>query len=368
MIHDQAAMDKKPAELQPCQLAAIRHVFEYSKQSALATATGTKEKLSEDPYYQREHDRIAGIIRGNFPIDVHFHPDRIAKNSNTVIDGLLSTMTYQNQYVSGISNGLLDTSAGSSRERWESRLFGCAYDTQPDSLRPKYGAVNLFNSFDGACPRFGSCYLRLNSHVHQRCTLSYGDSNSEPEYIGTSNSLNLILTALHKDYFTDDKISGIGISLKSVSRKLQKLQNRKHERIISRILDDILEAHLHGELRIDRDVEFISADSSFAETEIGNNIIKLAANANIILIWRPELRLQICAVPPSFRGKNLLTFMKQSWQDGHVSAYRLGQLAKEVANNPDNWTEWGRQHDVSQLIKQTWHAIAAYGEPVFIDQ
>lgn len=171
-------MNEEFVELEACQLAAIRCVFEYSKKSNLDTAIRADEIFHCKRYFEHEHNRIAELIRGKFPIDVHFHPDRIAIDGSSVIEGLLSTMTYENQYVSGISNGLLGTTVSGSRKRWESQLFGYAYDGQPASLRPKYGAINLFNSLDGACPRFGSCYLRLCSQVHRRCTLSYGDSHT----------------------------------------------------------------------------------------------------------------------------------------------------------------------------------------------
>lgn len=361
-------MDEKSIELQACQIAAIRYVYDVSNDAVLAVRAGANENSLGDNYFEREYNRIAQLIDGNFPIDVQFHPDRLAKNGSTVIDELLATMTYENQYVSGISNGLLDTSAGSSRRRWETRLFGSAYDNQPDSLRPKYGAINLFNSSEGACPRFGSCFLRLNSHIHSRCTLSYGDSHIEPKNIGTSNSLNLILNALYEDYLSHDGAEGKGISLRSVSRRLEKSRKDKEGKNIGRILDDIIEIHVHGNIRIDRDVDFISVDSSFKNTEIGKIFIELKARAKVNIIWRPGFRLRINQVPPNFRGENLIKFMKHCWQDGHVDAYRLGRKANEIICDPHKWTEWGGLYDVLQLVKQTWHSIVVFGEPVEIDK
>ncbi|HWH95822.1 MAG TPA: DUF3626 domain-containing protein, partial [Baekduia sp.] len=50
---------------------------------------------------------------------------------------------------------------GGDRWRWESRMFGGAYDEAPPSARPRYGALNHRRRARGAAPRFGSAHLRL---------------------------------------------------------------------------------------------------------------------------------------------------------------------------------------------------------------
>ncbi len=202
------------------------------------------------------------------------------------------------------------------------------------------------------------------THVHRRCTLSYGDSHLEPENTGTPDSLDLILSALHADYSGDGEIDRKGTSLRSLSSRLVKPQVCEHESRLCRNLDDIIEVQVHGDLVINRDVAFISADSSLKGTEAGRKIDQLAANARIRVTWRPALRLTIQTVPSDFRGENVLGFMAYCWQDGYVDACRLGDVANAVTSDPDSWSEFGRQRDVLQLIKQTWHCIATYGVPV----
>lgn len=108
-----------------------------------------------------EYERLADRIAGGFPADVHFHPDRVVANGLTVVEALAASRVYENQFATGVSNGALSAHLGGRRRLWESRMFGAAYDGHPEADRPKYGALNLFDTQDGACPRFGSCYLRL---------------------------------------------------------------------------------------------------------------------------------------------------------------------------------------------------------------
>ena len=366
---DHGAMEPESVALDECQLAAISHVNEYVKTCEIEAESGAKDQLSSSEYLRQEHDRIADLICSNFPIDVHFHPDRIAVDGTSVIAGLLRSMKYDNQYVSGVSNGLLDNSitgarGNSRRKQWEARLFGCAYDGHADSLRPKYGAINLFKSLDGACPRFGSCYLRLKPEVRDRCTLTYGDSHTEPEYIGTPKLPKLILQALCMDYSDSGKAGNTGASLRTVSQRLEISRNETQGEIPTRILDDYVEVQVHGDLRIDRDVDYLSVDSSFTDTQTGDEIIELAANASIGIHWRPRLRLQVSRVPADFRGELLVNFMKHAWPDGYVDAHQLGRFAQETELDPQAWNAWGELHEIRQLVKKTWHSIVAYGEPL----
>ena len=75
-------------------------------------------------------------------VTVNFHPDRDA-GGGTVLAALAADGVYHSQFVTGTSNGGLTAHPGGDRWRWESRIFGGAYDDAPAALRPVYGALHL---------------------------------------------------------------------------------------------------------------------------------------------------------------------------------------------------------------------------------
>jgi hypothetical protein len=120
-------------------------------------------------------------------VTLNFHPDR-----GGLLDALAEDGLYLSQFVTGTSNGGLTAHPGGDRWRWESRIFGGAYDAAPDSERPVYGALNFRRSAVGAAPRFGSAHLRLTGDVLRRTTFCYPDSTFEPTDFGVAAKMSLI--------------------------------------------------------------------------------------------------------------------------------------------------------------------------------
>merc|ERR1719408_293499 len=110
-------------------------------------------------------------IRELSPILIHIDLDKVG-------DFLKTDTHYRNQFETNTSGGLLKTSA---REKWESDLFGGAYDKATGFERPKYGAQNVINDYKGVtgCIQYGDSYLVLKD-VRLRCTLSPQDSGGIP--------------------------------------------------------------------------------------------------------------------------------------------------------------------------------------------
>jgi len=48
---------------------------------------------------------------------------------------------------------------------------------------------------DGACPRFGSCHLRLRADVLERSTFCFGDSHLGAKHLGTIDAFEAVLAA-----------------------------------------------------------------------------------------------------------------------------------------------------------------------------
>ena len=351
-----------PARLLPHQRRAVGFVRAAASAAAFGrTGNGHPAERPCEP--DREaYARLARRIADGSPVDVHFHPDRIAANGLGVVEALATSPLYENQFVTGISNGGLDGAMSGRRRRWESRMFGAAYDGHPDRDRPKYGGLNLFDTGDGACPRFGSCYLRLRPETRARCTLSYGDSHVEPAARGTPDAPAPLLAALARD-FAD--AAGRSAPDASVVRHLRRLHGGSDEPVavpLGRILDGYVEVQLHGELSLRADVLHICADSAFRGSATGAALGDLADACGIGLVWRPALRLPPGPLPVAFRGETLTAFVESIRVAGRIDAARLGDVARSVVSEPAAWSSWGAPSDVLQLLKQSWHAIVAFGE------
>ena len=150
----------------------------YVSEVASHTLRQSREQISEilrlSDCEPTTSDAVKTSIIRSAPIDLNFHPDRIDNSGLSVAEGLLKHGVYKNQFETQISNGGLTAYEGGDRDQWEERLFGGAYQgkgVKPEH-RPKYGGLNLLGFWDGACARFGSCYLRLKPHVARRCTFS----------------------------------------------------------------------------------------------------------------------------------------------------------------------------------------------------
>jgi hypothetical protein len=76
-----------------------------------------------------------GADAGSFPITLNFHPDIPVEGGN-VIEGLARQGTYRPQFETVTSSGGLTAHRGGDRWKWESRIFGGAYDEGDPSFRP----------------------------------------------------------------------------------------------------------------------------------------------------------------------------------------------------------------------------------------
>jgi hypothetical protein len=142
---------------------------------------------------------------------------------------------YRSQFVTGTSNGGLTAYPGGDRWRWESRIFAGAYDDAAPDQRPVYGALNYRRDPMGGAPRFGSSYFRLTPEALTRATFCYPDSSAEPSAFGIAGRCSLLELAEVAD--TD-------------------------------LLDNHIEAQIHGPVGFDRDVEALVLDPSYRGTPV----------------------------------------------------------------------------------------------------
>ena len=252
-------------------------------------------------------------INKSLRITVNFHPDRYFERIH-ILESISRAGVYKSQFETGSSNGGLTAYVGGDRWNWESRIFGASYDQASPNERPKYGALNYKNYDFGASPRFGSAYFKLKAEVMDRCTFCYPDSVYEPTAFGTALRSNLVELAL-KDEQED-------------------------------LLDDYVEAQIHGELCVARDVEAFVLDPSYKNTEVEDFAKKL----NCPIEWHSGFILTIDEMEkyPEYRGIEYITLGREIAVDSTLTPYIIGQAAASD------------KYDL-QKLKKVWHYLARYG-------
>jgi hypothetical protein len=273
--------------------------------------------VSDDAAWRVAVTQIAGHAWGP-PLDrtlrvtVHFHPDRVTGDGRTVLEALRDGL-YRSQFETGISNGGLTAHPGGDRWRWESRIFAGVYDDAPPQARPKYGSLNHRRRLEGGSIRFGSAHLVLAESTLERTTFCWPDSVFEPSNFGTVDRMALIALA---DAADADR------------------------------LDDYIEAHLHGPLRLGTDVEALILDPSFRGTQVE----ALADTLPVDLGWHRGFRLRIDALAEhaGYRGPEVARLGRLLAEDGWLDARVIGIAANTGSHDP-------------QLIKKLWHCVARFG-------
>ena len=253
-------------------------------------------------------------VDSSLRITVNFHPDW-PMGDGTVLEALAVEGVYRSQFVTGTSNGGLTAHLGGDRWRWESRMFGGAYDEGPAEARPVYGALNFRRKTVGGAPRFGSAHLRLTASTLDRATFCYPDSHLEATHLGVADRMSLIELAEADDQ--DD-------------------------------LDDYIEAHVHGLLSLDRDVEAVVLDPSHRGTAVADAAAALACPVE----WHPGFRLAVSGMRrhPDYRGQQFVDLGCQLAVDGLLTPRVIGDAARTGRHDP-------------QALKRVWHYLARFGAP-----
>jgi hypothetical protein len=267
--------------------------------------------------HERALSHVASLSRGS-PVDpslrvtVNFHPDRWA-GSRLVMEALAADGVYLSQFVTGTGGGGLTAYPGGDRWRWESRMFGGAYDDADGHARPVYGTLNFRRKPVGGGPRFGSAHLRLTAAALARATFCYPDSHLEPTHFATADRMSLIELAVADR--PDD-------------------------------LDDYIEAHVHGPVRLDRDVEALVLDPSYRDTAVEVAARRLPCTVE----WHAGFRLSVTDLRrhPDYRGPQYVDLGARLAVDGHLTPRIIGDAARTGRYDP-------------QALKRLWHYVARFG-------
>lgn len=245
-------------------------------------------------------------------LTLHFHPDRKSAGA-TVIDALARDGVYRNQFETGTSNGGVTAFPGGDRWRWESRLFAQRYDAAPAAARPLYGSWNRHGDPYGGSPRFGSAYLRLRDDVVERATFCFPDSADEPTLFGGSTRLAELCAAA--DAASLD------------------------------VLDDYVEAQVHGGVMVSRDVDAVVLDHCFRDSPIEDAARRLGCAVE----FHPGFCARTADLDAQYRTPAAVLLARSL--GATITPATVGVAANSGL------------HD-QQLVKHVWHLLARYGRAI----
>jgi hypothetical protein len=253
-----------------------------------------------------------GPVDAQLRMTLNFHPDRPAQDQPILLQ-LAADGCYRSQFVTGTSNGGLTAYPGGDRWRWESRIFGGAYDQAPPGDRPVYGALNFRRKPAGAAPRFGSAHFRLTAETLVRSTFCYPDSFLEPSDFGVASAMALI-------------------ELAEADRQEP--------------LDDYIEAQVHGPVRLSADVEALVLDPNYSGTAVETAARRLGCPVE----WHDGFRLSVAEVRrhPGYRGQEYVDLGAEIAIDGYLDPVIIGAAACTGRYDP-------------QALKKVWHYLARFG-------
>lgn len=227
-----------------------------------------------------------------------------------MIDSMVTDGVYRSQFATGISNGGLTAYPGGDRWCWESRLFDGRYDRSEPEERPVYGAWNRREDPYGGAIRFGSSYVRLKADTISRTTFCFPDSVMEPTDFGGSEVLRHLCTLADHSGFD--------------------------------VLDDCVEAHVHGAVRFVGDIEAVVLDPAFVGTPSATAAFELGCPVE----FHRGFRVATADLDPDYRGAEVV---------------ELAQLLGSVLT-PDIIGRAARSGDYElQSLKMIWHYLARFG-------
>jgi len=158
-----------------------------------------------------------------------------------------------------------------TRASWETTMFNGFYDNAEPHERVKYGSLNIDSNPDGVMSTvaYGDAFIVLKQEVKYRITLVYGDSSgisyhlhiATPKYL--TNILNYIPTTVLD--------AAIRVA------KGQTIEYASYQYI---------EAQIHGELRMDRDVAKLIIKRSLYVSDKGQAVVEMCNRFGIELVVR----------------------------------------------------------------------------------
>jgi hypothetical protein len=178
------------------------------------------------------------------------------------------------------------------------------------------------------------------------------------------DEFHAILAAAFEECFTRD--FALGVSHIRPTQLMERILNLgtplQDPSGPSRNLDHFVEAQVHGDVLLGRDVEELVADPSFRDSDTGRDLEAMSTKYKFPLRWHQGFRMQVVDVPMDFRGSTMSSLAARVARDGFVDAEAIGRGVRELSRDPRAWKERGTYAEVVQELKLLWHVLVRFGE------
>ena len=164
------------------------------------------------------------------------------------------------------------------------------------------------------------------------------------------DEFDAILAALLEEAFINDTALGMrDVRPAMVLKVLQRLKSPQRSYAQkSHNLDHLIEAQVHGSIRLDRDVSLLVADGSFASGTVGDSLRKMGTKFGFETKFNSGYELLPELVPKDFRGPKMPAIARMV--GGKVTARSIGELAQNIPK------------DITiQELKLLWHILVRFG-------
>ncbi|MDQ1294576.1 MAG: hypothetical protein QG608_2461 [Actinomycetota bacterium] len=338
---------------------------------------------------------IVDAVRERARVTVHFHPDRFLPAGGTVVCSLAEEGWYRNQFETGITNGGIPVKTAAPRDREERELFADAYlraGVRPGD-RPKYGALDFVGAPEGATPEFGPCHLRLRPLVLPRCTFSLADGHRTRD-TGTWHLMDSLVAGLLEAARGESVPGGDRLPGEDVRRLLGMLldtgglngtaggrnsaeapsaQGTGGTGGIGGILPpsgDLspvrVDAQVHGEILLSRDVDRLVADPSYRGTAVEEELAQIRDRYELDLHWHRGFALPFEKLQ-ALCGESLMSVLARQvhreFADGApcLTAAIIGRATAAIHRDPLRWADWGSPTHSLSLLGQLWRVVVRHG-------
>ncbi len=216
---------------------------------------------------------------------------------------------------------------------------------------------------DGAAARFGSCHLRLKPQVSHRATLTYGDSHLGPSAVGTTTVsgqwLAALLLALHHRGRALGVHANVSEALTRINSNLSKTP--PSYTAVGRVMDDYIEAQIHGGVDLRRDGLRLVGDPGFLGTETGRWLEKTAQRYGLEMAWHPGYALQAQQVPARTRGFCISVLARALGENGELTVKHIGSGLAAVMEGLAGESDADEMERALQRFKRLWHTMVIHG-------
>jgi len=238
------------AALMRCQRAALRHIRCIARERHASALPSLLDRACHLGFGGHMVWRALALIREEAKVIVHI-------DLRSIGTSLLADSHYRNGFETGSHANQRWSEGGKfgtvARRRWESELFGGAYDVAEAFDRPKYGALNVLRDPKGVAQcreLYGDSYLVLQG-VRLRATLSSRDSAyldaprlAVPEYCA-----HVLLEYSDDELREVLRVAAAGCTLNGICKDSQSLRSARYK-----------EVQVHGEVSLHFHVERLVAN------------------------------------------------------------------------------------------------------------